>query len=337
MSRSQALVLALLLGLLAPVTSAQEVLQDERLEIRYPTGMRGAADRVLEIQPRLLAEVESRIGFRYTRRLAVWIERDQGAFNDRIVALGGSPRPDHVAAVAFPMLDLVVLKAEAWRRGSAAAFEVTYQHELVHCLLGELRRRHERMEIPVWLDEGIAQWASERGEDGREDLVAQAARRDQLIPFKKLRDDFPDQEGASALAYAQSHSLVRFIAAHDNPRGLKNNVQGMLLALAGGATVEDAIRSMTGYDFDRLEEAWRNETRASLPISTRDLPDLIFGLLILVLAALAWAVHRVRRERRLEQFDAEEAAEAEALASGSSAPPASRLDRIHDYWRDRGD
>ncbi len=302
--------------------------------------MEGAAARVLEVYPRLKEEVETRLGLRYTRKLDIWLERSHADFNARITALGGGPKPEHVAAVAFPYHDVVVMKADAWRRGAPRAFEVTFQHEIVHCLLGELRRRHPEMTLPTWLDEGIAQWASEAVFFGSPDLLAQAIRQGSLIPFEELRRDFPDQEGASALAYAQSHSLVRFIAERGNPTGRKNNIQGLLLQLMDGSEVEDAVRAVTGLGFDELEKVWEGETGAALPFSLRDVPEMVFGIAIFVLALLAFSVQRVRRAQRLAQFEAEERAqlalEADPETEAERTPaPQGRLGRIHDFWKDR--
>ena len=321
------IITTILLLLLGASAAAQGRLEADGIIIHHPDGMAGAARRVADSYADLLHETEVKLGFPYGQKVRVWIERDHEAFDRRIVAFGGAPRPDHVAAVAFPMHDLIILKSAAWLRGDARAFEVTLQHEIAHCVLGRLRRSHPGIDLPVWLDEGLAQWVSETQLYGSSDLIAQAIRRDELIPFEKLRRDFPEQEGASALAYAQSLEIVRYLAAFENPKGRKRNVQGLLLALADGLSLDAAVRQQTGMSLHELESAWRGDARAILPISLRQLPEVLFAFMLVVLALLAYAVARVRRENRLAELAAADAREIE------EERVLSRLEQINERWR----
>jgi hypothetical protein len=282
----------------------QNQLNEPGIKVEFPDGMKGAAERVLRVYPRLKRDCEEKLGYRYTKTVRVWICRDHKPFNDQIISLGGQAKPEHIAAVAFPMVDVIVLKSAAWTRSSVREFEIIVQHEISHCLLGHLRRIHERMSIPAWFDEGIAQWVSEglfRGDSVR---LHQALRQEAWIPFADLENKFPAQEGASELAYAQSESMVRFIAEYNDPERNRANIHGILLHLANGESFDQALFAITGLHFRGLEARWSEQKKSSLPFPIQLFPDVFFSVTIVVLALLAFASYRVRRSRRLAEMDA---------------------------------
>ena len=172
-------------------------------------------------------------------------------------------------------------------------------------MLGHLVREHPRCRLPLWFEEGLAQWVSERLYRGDSGILDGALRADKLIPFDALLRDFPDHEHASALAYAQSLSLVRFISGHGaRDEKARGNLRAMLVILCRGTRFEDALRIATGLDFASLERAWISEMRRRVPLSVQQLPSFLFGGTILILSLLLWATLRVRRERRFAEFDA---------------------------------
>ncbi len=301
-------LLLLLPGAPVPEVAAQNVLKKEGITVYYPEGMEVAAQKTAGVYPGLLHRCESRLGSRYPRHLELWLCRDHASFNRRIVQLGGGRKPDFVAAVAFPAIDVIVLKAAAWRQGPPDNFRVTFMHEISHCILGDLRRAHRGMVIPRWFDEGVAQWVSEglyRGDGMR---LHQALRNGSWIPFEELDERFPSQEGASELAYAQSESMVRFIAEYNDPGGKRNNLAGILISLSDGSSFDEALREITGLSLEQMEEEWSRGRRSILPFPLRLLPEAMFSFLLIVLSLLAFVTYRVKRARRLAALDQEELA-----------------------------
>lgn len=293
----------LVLAVLAIAAPAQD------LDVVHDSGLEGLAERIRAAYPRLLEDTEHRLGVAYEHRLTVHVVRDHDEFNATVTALGAAPRPEHVAAVAFGFRDVIVLKSSAWRRAPGDEFEVIFQHEIVHVVLGALQREHTFL-IPRWLDEGIAQWVTDRPFFGEPETLDRAVRNDRLLSFERLTREFPDHEGASALAYAQSLSLVRFIsrrkAADERVRG---NVRGLLRFMSRGASAEEAIFYVTGLELPELEDAWRDELRHRTPVSLRHLPEVLVSGAMVIAAMLAFAAHRMRRRRRMDELEEDDDAE----------------------------
>ncbi len=293
----------LLLLALASAIPAQSV------EVIHPGGMDGIARRIRILTPRMLARAKRYLELGYDHALTVRIVEDQEAFDAALKAQGSAPRPPFVAAVAFPWRDLIVLKAEAWQKGEPGSFEAIYQHELVHCVLGAAERKFN-VALPVWIHEGIAEWVAEKPFYSDPAILEDAVRSDRLIPFSRLVKSFPRREGASRLAYAEAHSLVRTLADFgEGPTLERRNIPILLRLLLRGERFEDALRLMTGLSLNDFELIWKGEVRRSGHSRLRLLPEFLFSGLLIALALLAFGVQRSRRNRAMREMEEEEARE----------------------------
>jgi len=151
-----------------------------------------------------------------------------------------------------------------------------------------------------------------------------ALRAQDLMAFQDLVNDFPDQEGASRLAYAQSESLIRFLDGRGQP-GQSRNVPLFLRLLLRGETVDRALGLVTGLGTRRFEDAWRQDLKGRFTFGTRHLPEFFFSGTLLTLLALLFATWRVRVRRWKERWEKEEAAEDawRRAMGGEETPPSS--------------
>lgn len=309
--RAAAMALSLLLAL-----SSRAVAQGGGgLDVHHPPGLEGLADRIRGVYPELLGEAETKLGVDYRQRLEVRVTRDHDAFNAAVTSLGAAPRPKHVAAVAFSYRDVIVLKTASWRAATGREFETIFQHEIVHCVLGQLQR-DKNFVLPRWLDEGLAQWVTDEPYILDPGVLDRAARRDALLSFEELTKVFPEHEGASALAYAQSLSLVRFISrqkALDEHR--RGNIRGLLRFLANGSSIEESLYFVTGLEPHELERAWKGDLRERVSVNLRDLPNILVSGAMVIAVFLAILSYMSRRRRRLDAFDAEEEMPEDELTS----------------------
>ncbi len=279
------------------------------VDVVHPPGMDGMARRIRILTPRMLARAKTYLELGYDQKLRVRIVEDQASFDAALREEGSDPRPPFVAAVAFPWRDVIILKAEAWQTGSPGAFEAIYQHELVHCVLGAAERKYE-VALPVWLHEGIAEWVAEKPFYGDPAILGEAVRRERLIPFAELVKSFPRQEGASRLAYAQAHSVVRALADFgEGPALERRNIPILLRLLLRGERFEDALRLMTGLSLDEFESLWRGEVRRRSHSGLNWLPEFLFSGFLTALALLVFGVQRARRDRAMRRMEEEEALE----------------------------
>jgi hypothetical protein len=131
------------------------------------------------------------------------------------------------------------------------SLETTLQHELCHLLLGE----HMEMHIPRWLNEGIAQWASEGITEifrPEKNILQKAAFSGTIIPFYRLENSFPIESNAFVLAYEQSQSFVTFLVQQYS----KYSFLQALELMKSGHSLHDSMRTIYGKSLHQLEHEW---------------------------------------------------------------------------------
>ncbi len=119
-------------------------------------------------------------------------------------------------------------------------------HEMTHLILD----RSTAGNIPVWLDEGIAQY-EEFKQLGYE-WIEPANRLDQpLYSLSQLADDFTGLAN-EPLAYREAHLLVRYLIESKGEKVLVRLVK----SLAAGVPAKRALEKVYGSDFSVLERDW---------------------------------------------------------------------------------
>lgn len=142
-----------------------------------------------------------------------------------------------------------------------AHLESTVRHEVTH---GVLHLGYATAHIPRWIDEGIAVCNESATEQKR--LVAPLLQRERRYSVRQLAGmkEYPRDV---LLFYAESYSLVDFLARHHGERMVIRFLEACLRAsgLSPEAGQESALRSVLGYDsFEDLERRWQDDLRRSL-------------------------------------------------------------------------
>jgi len=139
----------------------------------------------------------------------------------------------------------------------------TLVHEYTHLVVS----RASRNNVPIWLHEGIAKFEERRWRAGpgggltasMEHLLAQALKRNALIPFERMHPSMaklPTQEDA-ALAFAEVYTVIEYLHAQKGYAGLRR----LIGAMRGGVGEERAIRDAAGIGLDDLQRGWRRHLR----------------------------------------------------------------------------
>ena len=123
-------------------------------------------------------------------------------------------------------------------------------HEYAHVLIRGLARHH----VPLWLNEGMAQWAAGENSHVLEQRLAQG---EKIFPFARLEKSFAGlSETEASLAYAQSLSLTNFLIE----RFGEVQIIELLNRLGTGLKFQVAAAEiLVPWDgsFDGLVQAWR--------------------------------------------------------------------------------
>lgn len=123
-----------------------------------------------------------------------------------------------------------------------------YTHALVHDLAGG--------RCPTWFNEGLAEYEGARYGPRRTERLAEAVANHQLVPWSELDRhfslDLPMEQ--VALAYQESHSIVRYLAERYGFWRIRN----VLKAVGQGEWLERVMEREFRTPVDRLESRWRD-------------------------------------------------------------------------------
>jgi hypothetical protein len=124
----------------------------------------------------------------------------------------------------------------------------TVRHELTHIMLSRVT---DVENMPRWLNEGMALRVS--GELGRKSgwMIAAAKLRGALIPLADLDESFPETHEAASLAYAESLSIVNYIAETYGEEALLR-----LIRLLRDQDFESALETALGVSLAALNDEW---------------------------------------------------------------------------------
>jgi hypothetical protein len=179
----------------------------------------------------------------------------------------------------------------------------TLKHEVCHILLHETVFPYNN-KVPKWFDEGLAQWVTGypifRSDDSN---FRAAASSNRLIPLDEIRYRFPREEERVRLAYAQSESIVRYIAQEYG----KHSIKALINKVKSGEDFDTAVYVITNISLSELEDRWRTKCKAGI----LDLFKTIFtieGLFVMLclLFIIAFFIRRRRYKRRLKEMREEE-------------------------------
>ncbi len=130
--------------------------------------------------------------------------------------------------------------------------ETLIPHELAHIILYE--RAGEGYEhLPTWLSEGLASLAELYPDPDYVGVLQKASEDDTLIPVEELCDGFPLDAASAYLAYAESHSFVRFLRDSSGTSGLLS----LISAYSDGLNCEQGAVSALGTSLGALDTQWR--------------------------------------------------------------------------------
>jgi len=171
----------------------------------------------------------------------------------------------------------------------------TLKHELFHTLLGQ-----NDINIPVWLNEGLAQWQAGQMSWGGFMELGTATAQGKLIPLVDLDVILSFNHKRASLAYGQSLDATRFL--------INRHGESILPYLLRAAEIgfRARFKAETGEDLIDFEIAWRENLESRFwffKIST--IPTILWALSPLFVV-LAWFLKRQRGKKKIQEWDDEE-------------------------------
>ena len=211
--------------------------------------------------------------------------------------------PKWADGTAWPSKGMIFLKSPNIRSGSARPLEQTFDHEIVHIILG---RAFAPNRPPSWLQEGMAQLLAGEVRPDATDRIGAARFGDSLLTVAEITGPFPSDPMRAQLAYAQSADLVATIL---NIHG-QTRLAGIISEMTRGKTFAGALRLTTGSDVATLDRQWRGRIGQSAswlkPLVSDTMLFSVTGAFFLIGGGLAL---RKRRKQLREMGDREVAME----------------------------
>jgi len=182
-----------------------ESLPSPELTVRFESTLKGIAEEVLDIYPRIKTNLEKTFGWEMPFRPTALLIQDKEYFQ----RLAGNKL---IVAFAAPADNLIVIDCSRLHIRPHRLDQVL-KHEMVHLIL----HHHIRsVHLPRWLDEGVAQWLSEGVaellEAPQRSFFEEALLAGNYIPLRDLKHSFPTDKKNLMMAYEESLSFVAFVS-----------------------------------------------------------------------------------------------------------------------------
>jgi len=208
--------------------------------------------------------------------------------------------PTWSAAVAYPSLNLIIMKSPRVMKGGHMDLDKVFKHELTHIAVGRAFRGRE--EVPRWLDEGLAMYESREWSFSRVSSMTKAVLTDSLIPLSEITSSFPREVARAELAYSQSFYLISFLVSKFG----KEDFHRFIREYTRGGDLKGILLKVYGIGWDDFEEEWKGYLRLRfswIPILTS---TTTLWFLITLVFILGYA--RKKRAQRMlyEQWEQED-------------------------------
>lgn len=216
------------------------------IRILCEPSLKGAAADMGAAYPFLKEKVEAIFGWKL-KGTPTLILLGAGASFER---MAGSP---YAIAFAVPGKNQIVMDG-AKLKGNRLHAQDVLKHELCHLLI---HQEITRVLVPRWLDEGLAQWAS----DGVTDIMLdqkgsrlnRAVFNGRLIPLRRLANGFPMRKDRLILAYEESKDFIAYLIDRYGREGFLK----LLRRMKQGERISEATQNTFLVSLPTLEVAWQ--------------------------------------------------------------------------------
>ena len=240
-----------------------------------------SAHQMIQTESRMYS---AKYGLTLDQPLSIWFYFDPDAAQGRLHAV-----PYWSAGIAKSGSEIHIYGQ------NRAQWLSTLRHELFHALLGQ-----NEVSLPVWLNEGLAQWQAGQTDWGGFMELGTATARGDLIPLVDLDVVLSFNHKKASLAYGQALDATRFL--------IKRQGQSILpfLLRSDELSFRERFELETGEDLIDFEIAWREdlETRFWF-FKISQIPTILWALSPLIVI-LAWYLRRLRNQRKLKEWELEE-------------------------------
>jgi hypothetical protein len=126
-------------------------------------------------------------------------------------------------------------------------------HELTHWVVGQITFNDYGAGLPTWLDEGLATYGEGNLASIYQQALNLAIASNQLISIRSLSSPFSAVPEQAYISYGESNSIVTFLIQQYG----KDKMIQLLEVFHQGASYDEALKQVYGFDQDGLDSLWR--------------------------------------------------------------------------------
>ncbi|MEK6777254.1 MAG: peptidase MA family metallohydrolase [bacterium] len=210
------------------------------------------AKYLADLSEKIYADIVFDAGVEPRPGIEIYIEHTHEAFLSR------QPHPvkaqEWAAGLAYPELNLVILKAPHAALYGTIDPVKTLRHELSHLVL------HQALagaRIPRWLDEGFAMYEAREWTLRTTAVITTVTLKKNFIPLTSLEHEFPVAFSEAEVAYAQSFSMVSYLLSSHG----RDAFHQFILNLKKGEALSQCMQNAFGISFYEMEQKWHKYLR----------------------------------------------------------------------------
>ncbi len=222
-----------------------EELVSDRVTLYWHGRAQAQAEDLLAAAEEVIDRLAAEMGVPPPDAVAIWVYN-----NERDMARATSTRSESYDA-RVTTLGMAMDGGTLLLLGSHRDVRRTLAHELCHVVVG-LATDNPYIEIPRWLDEGLAMNAEGELPRDNQRALQTAIARDSLLTLRSMTSYSGDPQLVN-LYYGQAYSIVAFMLETYG----RETMQELLAVFAEGQRQDVALERVLGFGLDELESRWR--------------------------------------------------------------------------------
>jgi hypothetical protein len=219
---------------------------DDLVTVFWYAGGDGFSGDILESANHAAGRLSEQFGVVAGEPLRIVVYGDEGDFARALPPNSA----DWIGGQAYPGLNLIVAAIEP----DSGEREIgrMVPHEVSHLILAQATENPWNSP-PAWLDEGLAVYNQETEDERLPDVLDDAVDEGRLIPIRALNSSFPLDPDQALLSYAESMSVVTYIAGELGQQQLA----ALIAIFREGVSYDDAVERALGMTIDELDARWK--------------------------------------------------------------------------------
>ncbi|MCP4425315.1 MAG: hypothetical protein GY803_12540, partial [Chloroflexi bacterium] len=191
--------------------------------------------------------------------IVLWVYPDAEDVRDALVYSS-----EWAGGVAFPDYGITIIGVAPGQDDWAAR---VIPHELSHLVVGIRTFNCRGVDLPTWLDEGLARYSEDNVAASELAQLEDALADGRLPPLRSLARGFSAYGDSAGLSYTQSYRVTQYLIEGFG----SGKMTELLTMMQDGERIDEALEVVYGFDTDGLDAAWRQTTGyAATPTSEAD-------------------------------------------------------------------